>query len=501
MRRFFPIRSIALALVGLVSSSPDGAADSFDNLIDAVRNDPSPTKRLGKEEAMEDVRTLAHILKEGYAGWEVLDFDWNRAFVKIAKDINSQTSLGARDFVGVFVKHFAGVEDRHLGFFLGKGRRREWYPVYSQRDVLFSGFIVEPSSHNTWEVADTPRRFRHLRKATLLKVEGEAPTGFLYRTGATGRKQYLVGSPSFQDSKDTLAMEFQLGEDRIRHKAPIHPSQARLASSHPRPYRLTRIPYPRIELGSFSALYSVELEEFVRSADDLREEPMIVLDLRGNSGGSDRFGKEWLESLTGRTFQTWNIRELVSPVTLQGDVLLHEWLLANNGARAAKEEAGGRLAYFKERLAEGRRNGLERKWIDVPGPPSDNRETAIGKPFHGRLILLTDRGTQSSAETFVLMARQVPGPIRVGENPGGMIRFGEIKLYRLPNSGIWVQAGSKHFEDPTGAFREGWGFAPDHWSDDSSSISSISRMVERLSGSMGAGSGTGTISSSAAGGE
>ncbi len=252
----------------------------------------------------------------------------------------------------------------------------------------------------------------------------------------------------------------------------LHPPKVRLGRTSARPYRLTYIPYPRIELRTFSALAGPQLEGFLESAEKAKDQAVVLIDLRGNSGGSDRYGTEWLQRLFGSPTSGWEVLELVSPVTLQGDVLLHQWLLSRAASPSEKEQVGGRLASALKNLEEAEAVGLEPEWkkLSVEGGSAPRTSAS---PFQGRLILLVDSNTSSSAETFVLMAKQFPETVVLGENTHGMMRFGEVKLYRLPNSGIWIQAGSKHFRDPTGEFQEGRGFLPDYWIEDSEPISEI----------------------------
>lgn len=83
------------------------------------------------------------------------------------------------------------------------------------------------------------------------------------------------------------------------------------------------------------------------------------------------------------------------------------------------------------------------------------------------LVVLVDGECASACESLVSYARQVPGTLVVGENTAGVGVFGEVRPYRLPRSGIWMQAGRKWFHDadPARAIVEGVGHQPDIWLD------------------------------------
>ena len=98
----------------------------------------------------------------------------------------------------------------------------------------------------------------------------------------------------------------------------------------------------------------------------------------------------------------------------------------------------------------------------------------------GHLILVVDRGCASACETAVVLARQFPGALIVGENTGGVMKVGELRWYRLPESRVWISLGHRSHGDPEGEFQEGTGFLPDLWLDGEDDDSSIRALAECL---------------------
>ena len=86
-------------------------------------------------------------------------------------------------------------------------------------------------------------------------------------------------------------------------------------------------------------------------------------------------------------------------------------------------------------------------------------------PYRGRLVLVVDRGCSSACETSVLLARQLPGALIIGENTDGTMKVGELRWYRLPESRVWISLGMRVHQDPAGRFEESRGFLPDLWLD------------------------------------
>jgi len=93
------------------------------------------------------------------------------------------------------------------------------------------------------------------------------------------------------------------------------------------------------------------------------------------------------------------------------------------------------------------------------GPPAEARVAPAGRRFAGRVVVLTDRGTASAAEDFVLMMRVVPGAVVVGDTTSGTAS--QPLPRQLPN-GWWLRVPASMELTPDGAFVvEGRGLPPD----------------------------------------
>ena len=74
-------------------------------------------------------------------------------------------------------------------------------------------------------------------------------------------------------------------------------------------------PFPTIKLRSFWRGDGSELERFVSSAERLRSAKAIVVDVRGNAGGSDEYARRWFADLTSGTLGGTVVELLESDVT------------------------------------------------------------------------------------------------------------------------------------------------------------------------------------------
>jgi hypothetical protein len=95
---------------------------------------------------------------------------------------------------------------------------------------------------------------------------------------------------------------------------------------------------------------------------------------------------------------------------------------------------------------------------DVLGPAAEARVAPAGRRFGGRVVVLTDRGTASAAEDFVLMLRLLPNVTVVGDTTSGTAS--QPLPRQLPN-GWWLRVPATLESTPDGALVvEGRGLPP-----------------------------------------
>jgi hypothetical protein len=196
-------------------------------------------------------------------------------------------------------------------------------------------------------------------------------------------------------------------------------------------------PLPTLAVGTMDERIG---QKIVPSADTLRQQPAVLLDLRGNGGGSDAPAIAWCRRLARQSFE-WIAS--IQPRSRQTDPL-----------RRYATRLGGRLD------------------PDAPdGPPGEVAPQA----YAGRLVVLVDKDVASSGETFTQMAAQVSGAVLIGENTAGCVDYGNVDTKRpLPHSGILCAFGRTRFiEDWVRPSREGVGFFPDYWLDTSDPVKEI----------------------------
>jgi hypothetical protein len=189
---------------------------------------------------------------------------------------------------------------------------------------------------------------------------------------------------------------------------------------------------------------------FLAFADELKEENVIIVDIRSNGGGFKYLTQLWLYLLIGEKVPNNHITVgtlgtfTETPNEMQNEIThdlcdlyceLNEQLLLEN------------FVPFGD-------------YHIVSYPAS--RIVANDK----LIILLVDRFTASAGEVFADHILSMENTLIIGQNTNGMILTGGVstdKPFSLPHSGLYYQMGALyHIFDPA-YFQEGIGIAPDVW--------------------------------------
>jgi hypothetical protein len=467
--KFLSKRVVSAALLALLAGQgavrAAGPAAEYERFLISPAAPPvlrAPV--LSRAEARSDIAALRELVEQAYSGYDYFarsGTNWPDLFAELEKDVASRPEWPAEAFFHLLVEKFrvSGVRDNHFSLKLRLPEKELWVaPFRGHWTPYFSEYYVQ---RKDGRLLLLPRAGFNGSPAELLKVNGTSPGSFLFRTYEPGIKGdvYLLGSFSPVPVRE-LKCAIRGAVEEL--SVPLHASRA--ARDVPRPVFETKnmdgVAYVR--LGSMQDAYSADLEKFRASASALRKAPVILLDLRGNTGGRDGWGNDWLAGLTNIVFRPdRKVDVLISPATLQGEVNYLRETLAEAGDAAAKATVSRRLASAEERLEKASRSGITRHW------EARNFEWAGRAPdkFGGRLVILSDGGNASAGESLLQTARALDGAVVLGENSRGVNTFGPLYLYGLPGSGIkvYLPQGITLFD---GELRESSGMRPDIWLDE-----------------------------------
>jgi hypothetical protein len=174
------------------------------------------------------------------------------------------------------------------------------------------------------------------------------------------------------------------------------------------------------------------LAAWVADADRHFAFDRIVLDVRGNPGGNDGHTYDWAK----RRFRH------VAEHSHEGNWTVRGKPFGNWNAAAWRAARDGGVDLVPPHLVAGRHDPrpgdvlevTEESW-ELPGGDLD---------WDGRLVVLTDRRTRSSGESSAWFLRDGLGATIAGQPSTGMIEFGNVVPYALPESGLAINLPTKH---------------------------------------------------------
>lgn len=187
-----------------------------------------------------------------------------------------------------------------------------------------------------------------------------------------------------------------------------------------------------------------QLRQFVADAPRHRQARSIMIDMRGNGGGNDGYITDWATQLRREgTELPWPTRERFTSGR-------HEKIAAWNTTTSYGNdpEDPNDDSWFEEGQATKKYWPLSRQTpLD---PPNDGPNVGVAdSDYTGKVVVLVDRWSASSAESGSIFLRDWLGATIVGERTGGAVEGANVITYPLPNTGIGLALPSRqsHWKD------------------------------------------------------
>ena len=196
--------------------------------------------------------------------------------------------------------------------------------------------------------------------------------------------------------------------------------------------------FPNRDVDSpYFTMHNYYANKFLDLAEEVRDEPVIIVDIRSNGGGNGNLSEMWLHSVVGEVVPT----NFLSVVNI-GDYLQLDLECLYSAMKLVCESYA--LMYT------------------MPHGIIPNEQL---------IILLTDRYTGSAGDTFASSLFSLENALVIGQNTTGVIignvggEFGGTIGGKplLPNSGVAFAFGNSANIFPPGFMLEGIGIAPDIW--------------------------------------
>ena len=392
------------------------------------------------EYAVEDARMLFNLMRDVYGGY--VYFGGDKVFCAVLEKIEKELAALGQDailtsnFVNIVHKNLSGViKDNH--FLIGD---------YQMNNDM--GFFLPVDMHNlSYHKTDGG----YINKNTglvLQEIEGckiedtmrlfVDEKGLLFYAPAL-----LIENPpapsmqvrfTYEDSTSTLCSFCRL-EQEGRH------------SKLPSLEFIDEIPVATVMAMGFDGhenAYGVKhAVPFLSFAEELRDEPIVIVDVRSNHGGNGMMGHRWMHKLTGEVVPTNSVNLSTWP---------YESGRFTFDPDNPYQNLPGSTDLFKSEEPFGEGYSI-----------SDNLQRVIIEREQ-ILIIITDRFTASAAETFTDLAFNISNTLVIGAPTGGALAFDlTYPQMTLPKTGVHFGFGRCMYLWPAGHFGEGVGIQPDIW--------------------------------------
>lgn len=410
-----------------------------DLLIDL---DAKISRKVTAQQAVEDVERLFYLLSHGYSGYAFFNQEgaFEQAEEHILEALLNQSTWSPSELSKLLYEHLGFIVDRHLT--IGD------HHYAAHLDFWFDSSMEFNPGNNGYQFVKSGKTY------TLESINDEDPKPFLFPSlNKGGDAIYRLGILSKEKPDPLLLKAIEEGGSCQFSIKLMRSDFDSYADSIFQEDQLGGIPVVRVQ--SFSDDYEEELDRYVKTASRFRDQPVVVVDIRGNGGGNERWPIAWIRGLTGRRAESIFVTsELESKTTMVGRANSFKYLI-QQGSDSSFNTSNEDRYYRSAASFEG--GNRQPRWTTpmYPKLPLIPNDTTV--------IVITNDQVASAGEGFVMRISQAENVVVVGENTMGALTFGNGSLHQLPNSKmrVWMPINFGIFSDQV--FREEVGLTPDLW--------------------------------------
>jgi hypothetical protein len=390
----------------------------------------NPVKNLSVVQMMQDIDTLEYVFKTGYVFYDRMEqehiFDFEKAFARMRKECRESGGMTYGQFQIVIAKDLSGIPDRHIGFIRADGV----YSNFTPRRYFFStGIQVRKTNEGSLSAVNSI--------GTIVQAGWKvyASEEQLFPVYSSGGNEFLVGTlAETKPDEIDVCVENSEGRKNIQKLTPREWYTTYMNST----YKIENGSQVFYRICSFIP-YSANgqkgaLEGFSESGKSDQSKDIIVIDLRGNSGGDAYYGLHFLNGLTNGRLYLPEDRKNAEGYLSSSSIVLCSPAVFQAEKYAPKEELDDILVPPACAAAYSKEN--PRKYFSIGEQYSPE---ALVMPeecvsFKGKIILLVNCRSASACDWFYREVRPYQNTVVVGENSEGLVSSGDPLRYVLPNS-------------------------------------------------------------------
>lgn len=411
---------------------------------------------LDKKDAISDVNFLFDLLKYSYAGYSYFGGDnvWGESKANIINDINlHDNKISSKELEKMIFNNMQFIQDGHFTINF-KSPLKHYNFYYSEKfkiDEDKNGYYIK-NDNIKWYIKSINNSYNIEDYIKLsINKEGELCKyiGFLDNGSYNNIKVVLQSKDIYKDIYIKLNSNY--------NKNSYYNGKEKMA------YKYDEI--NDIPIFTMKRMYNIDsndnsVELFSESANKAKNEDVIILDIRGNNGGSDIAPIDWFVNFIGEAPQVQRTSiKLASLINNHITKIAAKNIDYENLSIELKEE------YNKELEIA---NSKENKWYI-----SSEREKMYKNKT--KIFVIIDNKVASSGENFLSYLDTLENVVFVGTNTSGSMLSNSFIQCVLPNSKINISYGN--VLTLNNDFIEGKGFEPDLWVAEDDVVERILKLI------------------------
>ena len=384
---------------------------------------------LSKEQALEDADYLFRLSKYVYAGYGYYGGDkvFEQAKEKVMNAIKKEDEISIKELNRIFLKNLSFIKDGHFVIGNTNVNREHVLNYYCNQEIE-----IRKNNNGYYYLVDHEKRY-----IKAINSDKEIEKYLKLSINEDGELVYYIGLlQNDANAMDLLEIEYKASSN-ISKKDIQLTKVLQEVHRDPTAFEQKMVEgIPVLTLKKFSDKENENtLKYFSESGLELKNEKVFIIDLRGNSGGSDIWCELWFENYTDATPKTGIIgARRYSKLYLQ----------------IQKADKDIKLEPFLERYNMPKLNEKVKEFYETSTQSLSNKEydTWEFDPVNAKWInneniifVLIDKGVASAGESFIEQLSTLNNVVLVGSNTLGCSEIGDDKGMFLPNSNLWLYFG------------------------------------------------------------
>ena len=441
-------------------------------LCDQVSYSENYEEEVSYESFIEDCKGLVYLLESAYAGYEDMcskGFNSELFITECENRFSDVDVIGVSEIAEFYYSYLINyINDAHCSIQSAYFNKN----FLNSKTIFFSDVYVEDNGGNFF-----------IRKPDNLGIplntNIDINEKYLFKYPSEGINVYRIGKLTDNTTDEvTVTLKVNNKSNELQCKKNNSYINKKYLDDLTRYNEIETEKTGYISIKTFNdfpkdTLYRKKLDkiynDFAYAGAKFRNKEFVILDLRGNGGGNSLHSSKFLNYLITdqevKSIGNFSSILLFSPAIYQ---------VLQTQLQTTYSQKDKTYSIYKKLM------GLckKRKRLQILYDPRNDRKK-IKSMFKGKLIIIIDKQTASSAELIIAHAKELLDKnnqiILVGENSLGCTNYGNIFSYQLRNSGISFRLAQFKMENL--GITEGVGLIPDYWATNEDLITALQKIT------------------------